>query len=181
MVLLNPTLETFEMQYGGISYSLEPGDKMKADPAMANHLVNAFGPRGLCSLDFGDDEKKISADGRKRNFDFKTDYVTKFNIRNENRKMQGLGYTPPSDKCKEYAKELAIELLAPYAAKDTQVSEISQLKAENSKMLNLLTSMSEKYDKIMSALEKVPDSEELVSELNRPDRVPASKRVVHGG
>ena len=63
MMIYNPTSETFEMQYGGKTMFLEGGEKLKVEDAAAHHLLNAFTPRGLCVLEFGDKEEVIGADG----------------------------------------------------------------------------------------------------------------------
>ena len=52
MMLFNPTSEQFEMQYGGKTILLGSGAKLKVEDAAAKHLLNAFTPRGLCSLEF---------------------------------------------------------------------------------------------------------------------------------
>lgn len=151
MVVLNPTNEDFDMQYSGISFTIKSGQKQTLSANAANHILNSFGPRGLCYLQFGADEEKIATDGRKRNEHFKRRHVTEFNIRNENRKNMNLGYLPPTEKTRQYAQELGIELIEPYAAKDhdrqkmqSQENEINELRKKIDMLLDKLTAMESK-------------------------------------
>ena len=59
-----------------------------------------------------------------------------------------LGYLPPSDKIKEYASELAIQLMQPYAPRDnerikmnSQASEIASLRQTVADLTNLVQSL----------------------------------------
>jgi len=151
MVVLNPTNEDFDMQYSGVSFTIRTGQKQTLSIHAANHILNSFGPRGLCYLQYGADEEKIAAEGKRRNENFKRKHVTDFNIRNENRKNMNLGYLPPAEKTRQYAQELGIELIEPYAAKDkdrekmqTQEAEIKELRQKLDMLLEKLTTMENK-------------------------------------
>lgn len=151
MVVLNPTNEDFDMQYSGVSFTIKSGQKQTLSANAANHLLNSFGPRGLCYLQYGADEERVAAEGKKRNENFKRRHVTEFNIRNENRKNMNLGYLPPSEKTRQYAVELGIELIEPYAAKDhdrqkiqSQENEIKELREKIDMLLDKLTAMDNK-------------------------------------
>jgi hypothetical protein len=148
MVVLNPTNENIDMQFSGVSFTMKPGEKLSMAANAANHLLNSFGPRGLCYLAYGCNEDKVASDGRQRNEDFKRKQVTDFNISNENRKNMNLGYLPPSEKLKEYALELGLVLMQPYAPRDKervqineQNSEISSLRQTVSDLTNLVNNM----------------------------------------
>ena len=153
MVVLNPTNEDFDMQYAGISFTIKSGEKRTLSAAAANHILNAFTQRGLCYLAYGADEVKIAEQGRQRNDDFKRKQVNEFNIRNENRKNMNMGYLPPTNKIKEYASELAIQLMQPYAPRDnerikmnSQDGEIASLRQTVADLTNLVKSLMENKD-----------------------------------
>jgi hypothetical protein len=148
MVVLNPTNEDFDMQYAGISFTIKSGEKRTLSAAAANHILNAFTQRGLCYLAYGADEARIAEQGKQRNEDFKRKQVNEFNIRNENRKNMNMGYLPPSDKIKEYASELAIQLMQPYAPRDnerlkmnSQGNEIASMRQTIADLTNLVQSL----------------------------------------
>ena len=92
VVLWNPTNEDFDMQYAGRSFTLKSGQKATVNDACANHLLNAFGPRGLTFLSYGDDEKDIEIKAKERNYEFKKRQVQVYNQTNEQRKLTRLGY-----------------------------------------------------------------------------------------
>lgn len=158
MVVLNPTNEDFDMQYAGISFTLKPGQKQNLAINAANHVLNSFGPRGLCYLAFGADEAKIAEQGRRRNEDFKRKLVTDFNVSNENRKNMNMGYLPPSEKLKEYALELGLELMQPYAPRDKEREKINE---QNSEITALKNTVQELTNLVNTLLKKdEPDEEQ---------------------
>ena len=64
-VLYNPTdkldkkfQEIFKGQYLGKGMRVEPGQKLKVPDPTARHLLNELAPRGLLSLNFGDDAEE---------------------------------------------------------------------------------------------------------------------------
>lgn len=152
MVLLNPTNEDFDMQFSGVSFTIKAGEKLTMAENAAKHVLNSFGQRGLSYLAFGADEERIAADGKQRNREFKIKQVTEFNIRNENRKNMNLGYLPPSDKIKEYASEMGIELMQPYAPRD---AERVKLNAQDDEITALRRSNADLADKVNKLLELV--------------------------
>lgn len=152
MVVLNPTNEDLDMQFSGVSFSLKAGQKMVLAEHAAKHVLNAFGPRGLTYLAFGADEEALSADGKRRNKEFKIKQLTEFNIRNENRKNMNLGYLPPSEKIKEYAAEMGIELMQPYAPRDL---ERTKMNAQDDEIMTLRRSNADLAEKVNKLLELV--------------------------
>jgi len=146
-VIFNPTNEDLDMQYAGVSFTIRAGKKAKIMDHAANHLLNAFGPRGLCDLPYGADEEKVAAQGRERNRDFKIRQVTDFNVRNEARKHMQLGYLPPSDTIKKYAKEMGIDLMQPYALKNVERLErderVAALERQNEELQGQLSQLLE--------------------------------------
>ena len=160
VVLWNPTNEDFDMQYAGRSFTLESGQKATVNDACANHLLNAFGPRGLTFLSYGDDEKDIEIKAKERNYEFKKRQVQVYNQTNEQRKLTRLGYLPPSKKLKEYALELGIELIEPYSMKDEERAAISKstvenelLKAQAAQQAKEITELKEMMKQLMSEKE----------------------------
>lgn len=169
-VLYNPTNEYMEYYHAGIRYGFKPGDKIKVHDKAANHLlVHMFG-RGLTSLDYGDEGRleEIEKEALERNKEFKKKQVIQYNVLNENRKLSGQGYLPPSKKVKEYALELGIELLEPYSLKDVEKTKISdserklvEAEKKSAKMEEELKSLKEQMATMIELMQaNVPESEE---------------------
>src|SRR5512137_965001 len=106
----NPTNETMTMQFEGRTFIMKPDSFEKVTESCGKHLLTGFGPRGLTSLEHGDDEAKVRADALSRNRDFKLKQVIDYNRRNESRKQMNLPFLIPPDYIKDYAKELGIDL-----------------------------------------------------------------------
>ncbi len=150
----NPTNEKFDMQYAGISIGFEPGQREILAIKCANHLLNAFGQRGLTSLSYGADEEKIKKDAIQRNHDFKTKQVVEYNQRNEARKQMKLGYLPPTEKLKAYAIELGLKLLEPYQVRDEERASISEAKTENETLKKQLADQGKQLAELQTTLNK---------------------------
>lgn len=141
MVLLNPTSETLEMQFGGKTIYLEPGAQEKVDDATGKHMLNGFTSRGLCSLEFGDTIDEVSAAGIQRNIDFKKRMVMQHNHRNVVRKQQGLSYTEPTPYIREAAALLGIALDEPYAPRDKEQDRVKDLERQVEKLMGMVSSL----------------------------------------
>ena len=135
--LFNPTNEVLSAQHIGITTTInkypEKGHMVKVDDAKARHLLNILAPRGLTTLDFGDEgeAKKVKAEeGKKRNKEFKLKQVVDFNQLNQANESRKLPYLPPTKQLKSYSDELGIKLIAPYELPDIEKSKISKLKKE---------------------------------------------------
>jgi hypothetical protein len=163
LMLWNPTNETLDMQYAGISMSMKPGDREIFAIKCATHLLNAFGPRGLTSLVFGANEDKVGKEAVQRNIDFKTKMVVDYNQRNENRKAMQLGYLPPTEHIKTYARELKLTLLEPYAIRDEERVGISEAKKENESLKAELAELRGMLKQLMEA-KKQPEPEKSETE-----------------
>ena len=135
ITLFNPTNETLEMMFAGVRIVMEAypasNSKLQVEDPCGKHLLNAFAQRGLCQLVFGDDEKLVSRAGIDRNLDFKKTQIMRYNASNEQRKMAGLGYMPPTKEIKRYSIELGIALLEPYSLKEAELTAISTARTEN--------------------------------------------------
>lgn len=154
MVLINPTNENFDMQYAGVSFTMKPGEKKTFEAKCANHLLNAYGPRGLSYLQYGADEKVVGDAGRERNRAFKLRMVTDFNVRNENRKNMGLGYLTPTEKIKEYADELGLELMEPYAPRDKEKDRMRELEEQNLTFARAMLQLQEEIRELRESKKK---------------------------
>ncbi len=150
LTLFNPTNEVFEMQYSGISLTMNPGDKEQFEINCARHLLNSFGQRGLTSLSYGADEEKTGKEAIARNIEFKKKQVVEYNQRNENRKQMQLGYLPPTSHVKKYAIELGLELLEPYAVRDEERAGITATKQENLELKAEMAELREMMKTLMS-------------------------------
>jgi hypothetical protein len=163
MVLWNPTNEDFDMQYAGVSLTLKSGEERAMEINCAKHLLNGFGQRGLTSLVYGCDEKTKKSIGDaaiKRNYDFKVKQVVDYNQNNERRQMQKMSYVEPTTHVVQYARELKIKLLEPYAQRDAERGDISNLQQENSQLKGQISDLMGRFDLLMAQLSKKQDAPE---------------------
>lgn len=123
------------MQYSGISFTMSPGEKREVEINCGKHVLNAFGPRGLTMLKYGDDEEAVGKDAIDRNHQFQKKQVHEFNVRNEMRRQNGQAWIPPTQKIREYAGILGVELVEPAQPKEkVNDSEIALMRQENRDM-----------------------------------------------
>jgi len=128
IVLFNPTDEKITVQHAGISRTMEPRTQLEVEDACGKHVLNSHGPRGLSQLTYGCDEEKVRKDGIERNFEFKKKQVVEYNQRNESRKQSGLPYQPATREVKQYAIDLGLVLLEPFAVRDEEREAIADAK-----------------------------------------------------
>lgn len=132
-VLFNPTNEDMKAQYIGEVTFIKAGEKKKVDDKRARHILNNLGPRGLMTLDYGDEgeqEKKKAELGRRRNHDFKKTQVLRFNMQNDQRSERKLPYQAPDDFMKSYAEEVGIPLIQPYRPSSEESDRMAALTQE---------------------------------------------------
>jgi hypothetical protein len=163
LTLFNPTNEEFKMVFAGMDVIMKPGAKLQSDDAKANHLLNAFGQRGLCQLVFGDKEEVVGKAGVERNTEFKKAQVVRYNLMNEQRKNQGQSYLTPSKQIQGYAQELGISLLEPYALKDLQASAMTDLTQKNKDLEHKFSELSAQNAELLALLQKLVPPEELIT------------------
>jgi hypothetical protein len=133
IILFNPTNEDFETQYTGETIMILAGAKIKVDDPRGRHILNTLGPRGLVTLEYGDEgagEDKKANDGISRNKAFKRKQVLDFNQNNQQRLQGKMPYLSPSRQLKKYAEELGIGLEEPYKVIDSANEEMARLIAE---------------------------------------------------
>lgn len=125
IILFNPTDEEMRTQYIGEDVIIPPAPherhKLKVDAARGRHVLNVLGPRGLVTLEYGDEgdgEMKKAEAGRARNMDFKRKQVMDFNQINDAQQQRRLPYIAPSDQVKAYSRQLGIKLYEPYSSSD---------------------------------------------------------------
>ncbi len=162
-VLYNPTgkldkkfQEIFKGQYLGKGMRVEPGQKLKVPDATARHLLNELSPRGLMSLDFGDEDKidEITKEGLERNRTFKVKQLNDFNEKNSARKHMGLPYLWPSKFLKLYAEEIGVKLVESYQVDDAQLQKVKGLEEENKALRDQMSDMNEKMNQILNYMPK---------------------------
>lgn len=163
IILFNPTSEDLERDYAGSRTVIpafgKPGHKVKVEDAKGKHLLNALGPRGLTSLEYGDEadsgviEAQKAEDGRQRNLDFKRKQVARYNQDNEARKAQQMAYMDPPKQIKEYAKEIGVGLIEPYQVADIKNEEIAELKKGKAEAEKALIDMSKKFEAMFNILQ----------------------------
>jgi len=133
MILFNPSNEDFETQYIGETIAIMAGAKVKVDDPRGRHILNTLGPRGLVTLEYGDEgagEDRKAEEGIARNKAFKRKQVMDFNQNNQVRAQTKSPYLSPSKQLQAYAKELGIGLEEPYKIPDRDNEEIAALIAD---------------------------------------------------
>jgi hypothetical protein len=168
LTLFNPTNEEFKMVFAGMDVRMKPGEKLQSDDAKANHLLNAFGQRGLCQLVFGDKEEVVGKAGVERNIEFKKAQVVRYNLMNEQRKNQGQAYLTPSREIQGYARELGISLVEPYALKDLQATAMTELIQKNIFLENKFSELSAQNAELLTLLQKLLPPEDLITGQHKP-------------
>ena len=125
IILFNPTDEELKTQYIGedviIPPAPDPRHKLRVDDARGRHVLNVLGPRGLVTLEYGDEgagELKKAEAGRARNADFKRKQVLDFNSLNDAQQQRRLPYIIPSAQIKNYSRQLGIKLYESYSSSD---------------------------------------------------------------
>lgn len=159
VTLWNPTKEDFDMQYQGLTLHLKAGERHPTTVKCANHLLNSFGQRGLTSLVYGCDEKKVEADAIQRNHDFKMNMIRRYNETNGTNKSKGLPYQVPTATIKAYALELGIELLEPYTMKDAEREAISKSTRENEELKAKLAAQETAMAEMKSTLNQLLEAQ----------------------
>ncbi|OEU68508.1 MAG: hypothetical protein BBJ57_07460 [Desulfobacterales bacterium PC51MH44] len=135
--LFNPTNENLKAQHSGVTIRIakfpEKGHMVLVEDARARHILNILAPRGLTTLDYGDegDAKKLKAkDGRQRNKEFKIKQIVDFNQLQQANEAGKIPYSHPAPHLKEYSDELGLDLLKPYELPTIDKGKISKLKTE---------------------------------------------------
>ncbi len=183
LTLWNPTNETLDMQYAGISLSIEPSAEPKQEHTFpvrcSMHLLNAYGQRGLTSVPFGataEQIEKIRKEAIARNIEFKKHQILIYNQTQEQRKMTGhLGYQTPTPELKKYAIELGIKLMEPYSFKDAEMEAVARTSLENDKLKLQIEEMQRKHEAEMAEIK------ELMKAYPRPAEPPDDEPSKTGG
>lgn len=150
-VVFNPTHEDFNAQYVGEHVTIKAGQKLKMDDPRARHILNELGQRGLCRLEYGDDEEAIAATALERNREFRLKQIMVYNQMNEARRQQNQSYMTPPAHIKEYAKELGVRVIEPYNIKDSGNAELADAKEENRDLRKQLSSMNAMLERLLEA------------------------------
>ena len=158
--LWNATNEDLGFQYGGLSYKIEAGKRMKVIEPMGNHALNALGARGLTKLIFDDEgrsvgEEEIGRDALERNKQFKINQIVTYNERNERRKASGQPYDTPSPQIRKYAVELGIELLQAYNLATAEKGQIGVLSKENEELKSQVKKQNEDMQNLMEIVKNM--------------------------
>ena len=186
-VLFNPTNEEFTAQHQGVDVIMAPypddGHMVKVDDARARHVLNILAPRGLTTLEYGDDlddsaKKKAKAvSGIQRNKDFKRKQVVDFNQINYANKLGNREYAPPAKHLQTYADEIGIKLEQPYTPPDVGAEKIGNLVKENEEKDKQIKEQSNEISKLGSQVE---DLTEKFSQLLDAIRQPGEKELLVG-
>ena len=172
VVLYNPTNEFMRMTFAGRSFPMVPDAKVKVSDSCGKHLLNQYTARGLCSLDFGDQDNigKIRDEGRARNRAFKIRCIDDHNQKNVERKGSGLPYLHPTKQLLQYAKELEVGLLEPYRIDDASAA----IKKENEDLKSRLDRLEGLLIKLVG---KESVSEEEIRDNERSDAEETAART----
>ncbi len=164
------------MQYAGRSFTLHSGERLEVNEKCANHVLNAFGQRGLTYLKYGDDEKVVGDEAIARNRDFKRVQIQRYNEMNEQRKLSRLGSLSATPILKKYALELGIELLAPYTLKDEEKEAISKSTIENETLRLKLTAQETEMAELRKMLKQIIENQGAEVKPERPKERPGWKK-----
>jgi len=155
-VLFNPTGDELRHFYGGREYVVAPfkesGYKQKVEDATANFLMTKLGRRGLMTLEYGDEgepEEKKRLEGIRLNKEFKKRQVIMHNRLNEERQHKRLPFSMPTNEVAQYARDLAMELIAPYDTKDLERADAAKVKDERDEFAQLIQKQAEQIQKLM--------------------------------
>ena len=181
-VLFNPTNEELKAQHQGVDVILAPypenGHIVKVDDARARHILNILAPRGLTTLEYGDDRddgknKKTKAEsGRERNKAFKRKQVIDFNQLNHANKTGNREYLYPGPQLKDYAAEIGIKLEEPYSAPDEGTAKISGLMEEAQKKDTLIKEQSKEVSELRNQVSTLSDQvSQLLKTFQQPETV----------
>lgn len=140
-VLFNPSNEDMHAQYVGEAVIIKAESKIKVDDPRGRHVLNEFGQRGLCKLDYGDDEEVVGAEGLRRNREFKLRQVMLYNQMNEARRQQNQAYMAVPKQIEGYADELGVGVIMPYNIKDGEREELAKLRTERDEQKKELLEM----------------------------------------
>ena len=157
ITLFNPTNENLTGWHIGIEYNIGPEERIKVEDATGRHLINHLGSRGLETLEYGDNEEDKRIEGIRRNSDFKKRNLRKFNEQNEQRKVTGLSYNPPTDELKEYSRELKIELVEPYTVKVENAGATKDLENDFRGLQKTVASLAETVSQLMAHITSTDD------------------------
>jgi hypothetical protein len=148
-MLFNPTKEEMRPMFNGITITIPPEGKVKVEDPAANHILSHYATRGLCRLDFGDDEAKVAKEGLIRNYEFRKRMVMKHNQTNMARAQLGMTYLPPGDIVKQYARELNLVLDEPFTVQANNAR--TERDAENESLRERLAALTAQVEALMAA------------------------------
>lgn len=170
ITLFNPTNEDLEGHHAGENVKVLSGSKLKVEDGRGNHLLNNLGPRGLTSLEYGDNEDLKSEEGIKRNKEFKLKQVMDYNHQNETRKSVGLSHITPPDHVLRYAEELGVKLMKAFTMTESENYKDKAADEERFRKLeNQMSSLAEAVSSLVTSLsEKEEKKEEGVTEVIPP-------------
>lgn len=180
-VLFNPTNEELKAQHQGVDVILTPypdsGHILKVDDSRARHILNVLSPRGLTTLEYGDDrddgaKKKAKAkSGRERNKDFKRKQLINFNELNMTNKQRKVPYLYPDKNLKAYADELGINLEQPYSAPDEGREKVSGLMEEVEKKDTLIKEQGKEVSELRGQVSTLSGQvSQLLKAFKQPDK-----------
>lgn len=169
VILFNPTGEEMRTQYIGeevvIPPAPDPRHKIRVDDARGRHVLNVLGPRGLMTLEYGDEgdgESRKAEIGRQRNLEFWRKQVMDFNQLNDQQHQKKLPYIQASPPIKAAARRLGIKLYEPMSSTDDYteaqakaLAELEQKKREVAEKDKVIQSLSSKVDKLTSLVENM--------------------------
>jgi len=178
-IIKNPTNELMEPMHGGRTFPFPPGHVMQVSDATAKHILNEYTARGLVSLNYGDDTRKSKTDtnvtiehekcqaGIKANIKFKTMQVERYNQDNESRANNKTPYVKPPEQIALYAKELGLELIAPYRVVDKSQVEKNELEQQNKELLDMVNRLGKQVESLLNNKDggaELPTNKELEEE-----------------
>jgi hypothetical protein len=134
MVILNPTDESIEVKWAGLTHVLEPDSRNIFKDKDGKQIIHNYNNRGLVELNYGDEgeiELRKIKEGRQKYNEFWTKQIVNHNQINEERQQANRPFIRPKPELVYHSKRLGYKLIEPYKVEDPHNKELSLLMEQN--------------------------------------------------
>ena len=128
MLIANYTPDAINFFYVGVEGRIEPDDVLEVTDPMGNHILTAYGPRGLIRITYEDKgdkerEKKLRETSMRNYKNFWIRQMERHNRHNESLKALGQLFADPNQDIKQKSVELGIDLIQPWSINTTSIAD----------------------------------------------------------
>jgi len=142
----NFTPDPVDWMHGGKDGVLEPGAIEEYEQARVNHICHNRGARGILQLQYGDDEKELTAKAIKIFEAFWRKQVEDHNEVNIKQDRENQGYAVPTKTLVEHAEKLGLEIWKPKYAGTSGADGARTVDQEKEALKAQVASMEEKLN-----------------------------------